>query len=68
MLLRANPNVVPGFEVDEEVIGGETRVSKLEIIFELEQSDMECSVESDRTVIKHKIRLDTGLEMEEFLP
>ncbi len=34
MVLRANPNVVQGF--DEEVIGGETRVSKLKIIFELE--------------------------------
>ena len=32
------------------------------------QSEMECSVESDRTVIKHKLRLDTGLAMEEFLP
>jgi hypothetical protein len=36
MVLRANPNVVPGFEVDEEIIGGETRVSKLKIIVELE--------------------------------
>jgi hypothetical protein len=36
MVLRANPNVVPGFEVDEEIIGGETRVSKLKIIFKLE--------------------------------
>jgi hypothetical protein len=32
------------------------------------QSELEWSVESDRTVIKHKLRLDTGVAMEEFLP
>jgi hypothetical protein len=60
--------VVPGFENDDEVIGGETRVSKLKITEISKQSEMECSVESDRTVIKDKIRLDTGVAMEEFLP